>query len=132
MVGKVSALAADAVLGKAASRSARRAFRQRLRAAAAGVSIAFFMANHMAVTDTLMSFDLEHDFVTSAKTVGARAAVGVGRGYGGVMRCPLVLPSTHSCLQRAIGHWRGQEGQVAGGEEVDRRRSAMRQLRGTL
>ncbi|KAG2435210.1 hypothetical protein HXX76_007293 [Chlamydomonas incerta] len=69
VVGKVSALAADAVLGKAASRSARRAFRQRLRAAAAGVSIAFFLASHMAVTDTLVSFDLEHDFVTSAKTM---------------------------------------------------------------
>ncbi|KAG2446677.1 hypothetical protein HYH02_008245 [Chlamydomonas schloesseri] len=69
VVGKISALAADAVLGKGASRSARRAFRQRLRAAAAGVSIAFFLANHMAVTDTLISFDLEHDFVTSAKTM---------------------------------------------------------------
>ncbi|KAG2426090.1 hypothetical protein HXX76_013278 [Chlamydomonas incerta] len=64
---RASAAVADAVLGPAASAGLRHGLLQRLRATVAGASVAWFVMNHMALSDGLVHLDFEHDFVHSAK-----------------------------------------------------------------
>ncbi|PNW78949.1 hypothetical protein CHLRE_09g395547v5 [Chlamydomonas reinhardtii] len=96
---KASALVADAVLGPAASAGLRHGLLQRLRATVAGASVAWFVMNHMALSDGLVHLDFEHDFVHSAKLMLDLATSG-----------PQVLENCRELMQIGVALTMGMAG----------------------
>ncbi|GLC51902.1 hypothetical protein PLESTB_000561100 [Pleodorina starrii] len=64
-----TAAVTELVLGPSASPAARDVLVNRVQATVAGASIAWFLLNLAAMSDSLTHLDFEHDFVTSVKVV---------------------------------------------------------------